>query len=319
MPEVAHDGPLFSVIIPAFNREESVLDTLRSLEEQKFVDYEVLVVDNGSIDRTREVVLQFAVQRPQMSIRLLEQPKPGAGAARNLGAKHARGAYLGFLDSDDLWLPWTLSMMAHLVAPEAPHEPPVFLNGCYLPFRGPIPSADGDPEPSAFSTYPTFFDAPVTELWWNGSTLVVRKDVFLAAGGYREDPGINNEDTQLCLSLGDAGPFVQIEAPTTTAFRVHDTGLYSAVGKSVQGVMQLFEGEAAGCWPGGDRAADARRALLAHRARQHAFRCATGGDRAAAWRLYRLSFSLQWRLKRWRFLVGLPVLTLASLARRARP
>ena len=96
MPEVAHDGPLFSVIIPAFNREESVLDTLRSLEEQKFVDYEVLVVDNGSIDRTREVVLQFAVQRPQMSIRLLEQPKPGAGRHETSVPSMLEGPTSGF-------------------------------------------------------------------------------------------------------------------------------------------------------------------------------------------------------------------------------
>lgn len=82
-----------SVVIPAYNAADTIEDTLRALEEQTEKDFEVLVVDDGSTDGTREIVRRHPVK-------LLTQEHRGPAAARNLGAKHARGDILVFTDSD---------------------------------------------------------------------------------------------------------------------------------------------------------------------------------------------------------------------------
>ncbi|MDO8638491.1 MAG: glycosyltransferase family 2 protein [Candidatus Daviesbacteria bacterium] len=82
-----------SVVIPAFNEERSISDCLESLEKQILKDLEIIVVDDGSTDKTREIVAQFPVK-------LLEQSHLGPGQARNLGAKKAEGEILVFVDAD---------------------------------------------------------------------------------------------------------------------------------------------------------------------------------------------------------------------------
>lgn len=82
-----------SVVIPAFNEERSIGDCLKSLQQQTFKNLELIVIDDGSIDRTQEIVQQFPVK-------LLKQSHLGPGKARNLGAKVARGEILVFVDAD---------------------------------------------------------------------------------------------------------------------------------------------------------------------------------------------------------------------------
>jgi GalNAc5-diNAcBac-PP-undecaprenol beta-1,3-glucosyltransferase len=92
----------FSIIIPTYNRAELIAATLRSVQTQEFADLEVLVVDDGSKDATADVVRPFLADP-----RFQYLPKENAerGAARNYGVRLARGEYLIFLDSDDLFHP----------------------------------------------------------------------------------------------------------------------------------------------------------------------------------------------------------------------
>jgi glycosyltransferase involved in cell wall biosynthesis len=102
--------PLVSVIIPTYNRVALVTEAVASVEAQTFRDFEILVVDDGSTDATLEALA------PWEDVRILRQPRrAGVAAARNLGAAAARGEWLAFLDSDDLWLPEKLALqMAYL-------------------------------------------------------------------------------------------------------------------------------------------------------------------------------------------------------------
>jgi glycosyltransferase involved in cell wall biosynthesis len=92
--------PLVSVIIPTYNMARFVSEAVRSVLEQTYPKYEVIVVDDGSTDATKDELDKFGDQ-----IRYLHQDNRGPSAARNLGIKIARGEYICFLDSDDLWLP----------------------------------------------------------------------------------------------------------------------------------------------------------------------------------------------------------------------
>ena len=92
--------PLLSVIIPSYNHDLYVADTLKSLEEQTFQDFEIIVIDDGSSDNTVEVI-NTTPSRAQLHT----QQNRGVVAARNRGIELARGKYICFVDSDDIVLP----------------------------------------------------------------------------------------------------------------------------------------------------------------------------------------------------------------------
>ena len=92
-------SPTVSVIIPTFNRWPLVGRAIESVLVQSYADLEIIVVDDGSTDDTALRLSRFGSR-----LRVLQQPNRGVSAARNLAARHARGSYLAFLDSDDLWL-----------------------------------------------------------------------------------------------------------------------------------------------------------------------------------------------------------------------
>ncbi len=117
-PTVRHHGPLVSVVIPSYQRERAVVDAVRSVLDQSFTDLEVLVVDDASTDGTVAAVEGLGDDR----VRVLRQAQnQGAGAARNRAMREARGRYVAFLDSDDVWLPDKLALQvaAFEAAPEA--------------------------------------------------------------------------------------------------------------------------------------------------------------------------------------------------------
>ncbi len=87
-------NPKISVIIPAYNEEKDIGNCLSSLQAQSYKNIEIIVVDDGSKDRTREIVKRFK------KVRLIEGAHKGPGFSRNLGAKHAKGKILSFVDAD---------------------------------------------------------------------------------------------------------------------------------------------------------------------------------------------------------------------------
>jgi len=93
----------FSVIIPAYNAERYISETLRSVTRQTYQHFEVIVVDDGSTDKTREIVQQHALQDSRLTLISCPQRSGGPAYPRNLGLEASRGDYVALLDSDDLW------------------------------------------------------------------------------------------------------------------------------------------------------------------------------------------------------------------------
>jgi len=107
-----------SVIIPTHDRLRMLQDAIDSVLAQTYRDFEIIVVDDGSQDGTAEKI----PARYGSAVRVLTQVRRGVAAARNLGVKCSRGAYLAFLDSDDMWRPRKLEIQMGFMQTEAPSQ-----------------------------------------------------------------------------------------------------------------------------------------------------------------------------------------------------
>lgn len=105
------DQPFFSIIIPAYNRGHLLKDVLQLALSQEFRDFEIVLVDDGSSDNTREVVDSFSDPR----LRYFYQDNRERAAARNVGAEFSKGRYVTFCDSDDKLFPWYLEEAIGLI------------------------------------------------------------------------------------------------------------------------------------------------------------------------------------------------------------
>lgn len=116
-------APLVSIIIPCYNHGRFLGKALASVQRQLYPATEIIVVDDGSTDNTREVAQAFS------SVRYIYQPNQGLSAARNTGIRHSTGAYLVFLDADDWLFPQALSLnIAYLQQEPAA----AFVSGGYM-------------------------------------------------------------------------------------------------------------------------------------------------------------------------------------------
>ena len=92
--------PQISVIIPLFNKENFIENTLKSVTAQTFSDFEIIIINDGSTDNGAEIVLEFNDHR----IKFFHTENKGVSAARNFGIEIASGDYVAFLDADDIWM-----------------------------------------------------------------------------------------------------------------------------------------------------------------------------------------------------------------------
>lgn len=105
------DKPFISVVIPLYNKEKSIAQSLKSVLDQTYTNFEIVVVDDGSTDKSVEVVKDIGDDR----IQLLGQSNAGPSKARNTGVKNSKGDWIVFLDADDELLPDALSIFAEII------------------------------------------------------------------------------------------------------------------------------------------------------------------------------------------------------------
>ena len=109
--KTAQGAPHISVIMPLFNKEEYIKRAIISIVNQTFSDFEVLIINDGSTDKSKHIAQQYIDRR----FKIITQKNQGVAEARNTGIKMASAKHIAFLDADDCWHPEFLSTIARLI------------------------------------------------------------------------------------------------------------------------------------------------------------------------------------------------------------
>lgn len=216
--------PLVSVVIPVYNGERFLRESLESVFAQTFHDYEVVCVDDGSTDGSYALLKQFGVR-----LRVIQQANAGQSAARNAGVEAADGRFVAFLDQDDRWYPTKLAQqVAELTA-----RPDVTMVHCNYD------RMDGDGRVlvagAALVERESALASPLGRLIGEAlvfpSAMMVRRDVFQRVGGF--DPELRGfEDFDLIARLKQQGCFVLLKE-AGMAYRLHAGGFTRAGGMGI--------------------------------------------------------------------------------------
>ncbi|HEV2765833.1 MAG TPA: glycosyltransferase family 2 protein [Pyrinomonadaceae bacterium] len=298
---------LFSVVIPVYNRAALVGATLDSVLGQEFEgEFEVVVVDDGSTDETPAVLARYGGR-----VRVLRQENAGPGAARNLGIGSARGEYVAFLDSDDLWFPWTLSTYDEIIRT---HARPAFVAGGVTEFSAEARFSPPPKSPLKEVRLEDYYASSSHSWWLQLGAVVVRRDVFLEVGGFT-NASINAEDSDLWLKLGTAKGFVHFSSPPVYAYRRHPASAVSNSRKTLEGIQYLISEEKAGRYPGGAARRAERLELLTRHVRPVSLACLERGEFRRAWQLYRATLWWHARLGRARYAAAFPLLACRAAVR----
>jgi len=295
--------PLFSVIVATYDRASLLPECLSSVFQQRCEAFEVIVVDDGSSDDTAAVLGAFADR-----IRVHYQRNAGPGPARNAGAQLARGRYLAFLDSDDVFLPWTLE---HYGAVIAQAGTPAFVTGKPAFFQKVDELSAIQAAPVAFEAFEDFYASADDWRWYGASSFVVRADAFASVGGFVNAP-INAEDADLAMKLGTQRRFVQVTSPVAFGYRRHAGSAIANLPRTVDGAWHAVRTEQSNQYPGGMARAHQRRRLLTRHLRSVMIDCVRAGLRDDAWRLYRATWRWNASSGHLRFVAGFPLMALTG-------
>lgn len=227
-----NETPLVSVIMPAYNAGLFIRKSIESVQQQTNKDWELIIIDDGSTDNTKEVVQSKLSYDSR--VRYLYQENNKQASARNRGIKVSRGEYIAFLDADDLWLPERLDKgITHMLEKTADL---LFSQGYFQ------------------RDTKTHYDVDVREQWDEENipefisknripicSVIVKKSTLVAAGGFNESlPLQNAEDYELWLRLLFLGfKFKSIE-DRLFVYRIHTAQATYESDKLHQPIISCF-------------------------------------------------------------------------------
>jgi len=202
--------PLVSVVIPTYNRADTLSRTLDSVLEQTYRHIELIVVDDGSTDSTAEMIKKYNDQ-----IQYSYQENAGPSAARNRGIAEARGDLVTFLDSDDLWLPTKLETQVRLMNQLDASIVCCLCNALMRQSDGrefvSFDRADLDPALEE-GVWVNVAQVLATRFVFFNQAVMVRRKALLETGGYDESLWLM-EDQDLALRLALKGQWAFIKEP----------------------------------------------------------------------------------------------------------
>lgn len=219
---------MFSVIIPTYNSSKYIKECIDSVLAQKYVNFEILVVDDGSTDETI-----FLIQKIKVPIILLSQKHKGVSAARNLGILHARGQYVAFLDADDKWCPLKLFEQKNMFQ-KFPKVGLIFTENL-------IETACKAKNATSFNKYINLMNGDLTRnillhSYLVTSTVSIRKSVILKVGFFEESL-TTAEDDNMWLRIAYSYDVLLLNMPLAF-YNINDSSLSKKSTNIYMGVLQ---------------------------------------------------------------------------------
>lgn len=203
--------PHVSVIIPAYNAEAFIGDTVRSALDQTYRDLEVIVVDDGSTDATLQQLDAFGSR-----IRVHRQSNGGVARARNIGVRLATGPWIAFLDADDLWLPRKIERQ--LACPEVPMS---FTDRVNIGSLGDLPVVQSACTPMRGGD--VFVPLLRDGNFITSTSVMIRRELFEQLGGFYT--GLNGtEDWDLWIRVAERHRIGFVDEPLVQ-YRLHPGGI----------------------------------------------------------------------------------------------
>jgi glycosyltransferase involved in cell wall biosynthesis len=224
-----HNATVIGVVVPMFNAERTILATLTSICQQSHQALDIVVVDDGSTDRSASIVAAYAEQ--DRRIRLFRQPNAGVAHARNSGAAATDAEFLAFVDADDLWAPSKIALQLRVLQEGGSSAGLAY---CWF--------AEIDEDGRIFSFKQPDANGRVLQRMCrnnfvgNGSSMLVRRSAFERAGQF--DPSLRARNAQGCEDL-----LMCLRIAENYEFRVvpqHLVGYRRTIGNMSSDVMQMF-------------------------------------------------------------------------------
>jgi glycosyltransferase involved in cell wall biosynthesis len=222
--------------MPAYNAEKYLADSIRSVLAQEYADWELVVVDDGSTDKTASIVQEFA--NLDRRIKYIYQENGRLGKARNTGIRNASGSLIAFLDSDDLWLDTKLAAQTRAMAE---NDADVVFSNCYI-FTG----QNIGEETRTFDSFtgkfsgPELLDAVIQQNRIPVLTVLLKRSAFDRVGLFEEGKAYHGcEDYDLWLRLAEAGCVFYGMPDVLARYRRHDTAM-TAIQSNIYKPMLLI-------------------------------------------------------------------------------
>ncbi len=195
--------PTISVIIPVYNGEKTIRETIESVLNQTFTDFELIVIDDGSQDKTVEIVSSIRDER----LKIFSYPNSGVSISRNRGISHVSGEYISFIDADDLWTEDKLELQLKALQENPQAAVAYSWTKCIdesgnFSRRGSHISVTGD----------VYAKLLLIDFIENGSNPLIRKQALTEVGEF--DASVSpSEDRDMWLRLAAKYHFVAVPSP----------------------------------------------------------------------------------------------------------
>ena len=222
---------LVSVIIPNYNYEKFIAETIESVLSQTYKNVEIIVVDDGSKDKSLEVLEKFGDK-----IRVIQQKNAGVSAARNHGVSFSKGEFIAFLDADDVWLPEKLERQIEKFA----SDDEIGLVHCSMtlinPLDEPIGEMNSGQEGFVAEEFLRFERGVVVGA---GSTALVKREIFDEVKGF--DLRLSTAaDWDFCYQVSRKYKFGFVSEPLVL-YRMHGTNMHGNIKAMEHDMLLGFE------------------------------------------------------------------------------
>jgi len=224
-------APIVSIIVPLYNCERFIAQTIESVIQQTVQSFELLVIDDGSTDGSRQIVNEYAMQDER--VKYSYQENAGVSVARNRGFKKSKGRFVAFLDSDDVWLPDNLSLK--LKKFEDDDIGLVHSDGLLI-----------DEEAKRSETILSGMEGRVLEamLLWDGtqipgpSSVLIRRDVLEAVGLFDENLS-TAADKDLFIRIASQYRIGRLPE-VTWYYRIHGNNMHKNIAVMERDILRIY-------------------------------------------------------------------------------